>query len=51
MILLDVLGIEVNDAAMWEGLIANDPLEAVGKLTGDCYCTTRSNLELARPKI
>jgi hypothetical protein len=36
---------------MRNGLIANDLLDAVGKLTGDGYCTTRSNFELARPKV
>lgn len=51
MMLLDVLGVEVNDTAMREGRIANDLLDAVGKLAGDGYCTTRSNFELARPKI
>lgn len=51
MMLLDVLGVEVNEAAMRGGLIANDLLDAVGKLTGDGYCTTRSHFELERPKI
>ena len=51
MMLLDVLGVEVNDVAMREGLIADDLLDAVGKLTEDCYFTTRRNIELARPKI
>ena len=51
MMLLDVLGVEVNDTAMREGRIANDLLDAVGKLAGDGYCTTRSNFDLARPKI
>ncbi len=50
MMLLDVLGLEVNEAAMRGGLIANDLLDAVGKLTGDGYCTTRSHFELERPK-
>ncbi len=50
MMLLDVLGVEVNEAAMRGGLIANDLLDAVGKLTGDGYCTTRSHFELERPK-
>jgi flavin reductase (DIM6/NTAB) family NADH-FMN oxidoreductase RutF len=51
MMLLDVLGVDVSDTAMRGGLIANDLLDAVGKLTGDGYCTTRSNFELARPKV
>lgn len=51
MMLLDVLGIDVSDTAMRSGLIATDLLDAVGKLTGDAYCTTRSNFELARPKV
>ena len=51
MMLLDVLGVDVNDAAMREGRIANDLLDAVGKLAGDGYCTTRSNFDLARPKV
>ena len=51
MMLLDVLGVEVNEAAMQGGLVANDLLDAVGKLTGDGYCTTRSNFELKRPKV
>lgn len=50
MMLLDVLGVEVNEAAMRAGKIANDLLDAVGKLAGDGYCTTRSHFELARPK-
>jgi len=51
MMLLDVLGVEVNDTALRAGLIANDLLDAVGKLAGDGYCTTRSNFELGRPKV
>jgi hypothetical protein len=51
MMLLDVLGVEVNEAAMCAGLIANDLLDTVGKLAGDGYCTTRSNFDLARPKV
>lgn len=51
MMLLDVLGIEVNDAALRNGQIAGDLLDAVGKLGGDGYCTTRSNFELSRPKL
>ena len=51
MMLLDVLGVEVNEAAMHDGLIANDLLDAVGKLAGDGYCTTRSTFELKRPKV
>ena len=51
MMLLDVLGVEVSEAAMREGRIANDLLDAVGKLAGDGYCTTRSTFELARPKL
>lgn len=50
MMLLDLLGVEINEAALRGGLIANDLLDAVGKLAGDGYCTTRSNFELARPQ-
>ena len=51
MMLLNVLGVEVNEAAMQGGLVANDLLDAVGKLMGDGYCTTRSTFELKRPKV
>lgn len=51
LMLLDVLGVEVSEHALRGGLIANDLLDAVGKLTGDGYCTTRSYFELARPAL
>jgi flavin reductase (DIM6/NTAB) family NADH-FMN oxidoreductase RutF len=51
MMLLDVLGVEINDAALRNGQIAGDLLDAVGKLGGDDYCTTRSNFALARPQV
>lgn len=51
MMLLDVLGIEVNDAALRAGLIATDLLDAVGRLAGDSYCTTRHTFNLTRPTV
>ncbi|HEX4855639.1 MAG TPA: flavin reductase family protein [Limnobacter sp.] len=51
MMLLDVLGIDINEAALRNGQIAIELLDAVGKLGGDAYCTTRSNFNLARPQV
>lgn len=51
MMLLDVLGVEVNEVALRDGKIAHDLLDAVGKLGGDGYCTTRSHFDLKRPQV
>ncbi|HEX4917335.1 MAG TPA: flavin reductase family protein [Limnobacter sp.] len=51
MMLLDVLGVEVSESALQDGKIARDLLDAVGKLGGDGYCTTRSHFDLKRPQL
>lgn len=50
MMLLDVLGIHVNDAVLQGDAIAPALLETLGKLGGDAYCTTQGGQQvLARP--
>lgn len=49
MMLLDVTGIYVSDQVLADGKISPDLLDAVGKLGGDHYSTTRERFELARP--
>lgn len=51
IMLLDVVGIYVNDSVMHGQQIAPDLLDAVGKLGGDAYSTTRDRFELARPVL
>ncbi len=49
LILLDVLGVDVDESVLHEGAIAPRKLEALGKLGGDLYCTTTDRLERTRP--
>jgi flavin reductase (DIM6/NTAB) family NADH-FMN oxidoreductase RutF len=51
IILLDVVGIYVNDSVMHGQQIAPGLLDAVGKLGGDAYATIRERFELARPVL
>jgi flavin reductase (DIM6/NTAB) family NADH-FMN oxidoreductase RutF len=51
IMLLDVVGIYVNDSVMHGQVIAPDLLDAVGKLGGDAYSTTRERFEMARPVL
>lgn len=51
MMLLDVLGVHVNDSAWADGAIDAATLDAIGKLGGDDYSSTRDRWPLTRPKI
>ena len=51
LILLDVLQIHVADEALQSGIIDPARLDALGKLGGDYYATTRELLEMPRPEI
>lgn len=51
IMLLDVVGIYVSDGVMHGQQIAPDLLDAVGKLGGNAYSTTRERFELARPVL
>ncbi|MBB5018533.1 flavin reductase (DIM6/NTAB) family NADH-FMN oxidoreductase RutF [Chitinivorax tropicus] len=49
MMLLDVLGIHVDDALLDNGQINPALLDAIGKLGGDGYSTTRDRFAMSRP--
>lgn len=49
LVLLDVVAFSVDDAVLEGGLPCPVRLDAVGKLGGDGYSTTRDRFELARP--
>lgn len=49
LILLDVVQIVVRDGVMEQGRLSPALVDAVGKLGGDHYSTTRTRFELARP--
>ena len=51
LILLDVLGVDVDESVLHEGTIAPGKLQALGKLGGDLYCTTADRHERARPPV
>lgn len=51
MMLLDVVGIEVADDALAEGVIDPDVLQAVGKMGGDGYSVTTERFDLSRPVV
>ena len=51
MMLLDVVHIYVAEPALDNGKISAQALDAVGKLGGDGYCTTRDSFDLARPQV
>lgn len=47
--LLEVLGISVDDAALRDGLPDRRRLDAIGKSGGDGYRSIRQRFDLARP--
>jgi flavin reductase (DIM6/NTAB) family NADH-FMN oxidoreductase RutF len=49
LILLDVVNIFIDDAIVQDGMIQADQLDAIGKLGGDLYSTTRDRFALKRP--
>jgi len=49
MMLLNVVNIYVNESVLSQGRIAPDLLDAIGKLGGDLYTTTRDRFEMPRP--
>ncbi|SCK13775.1 flavin reductase family protein [Vogesella sp. LIG4] len=49
LMLLDVLGISVDDALLQDGAVDAALLDAIGKLGGDGYSTTRERFEQQRP--
>jgi len=49
MMLLNVVNIYVNESVLLDGHIAPDLLDAIGKLDGDLYTTTRDRFEMQRP--
>ena len=49
LILLDVLGVDVDESVLHEGAIAPSKLQALGKLGADLYCTTATHIERSRP--
>ncbi len=51
MMLLDVVHIFVNEQCLDNGKISPAALDAIGKMGGDGYCTTRERFELMRPQI
>jgi hypothetical protein len=48
-ILLDVVNIFIDDAIVQDSMIQADQLDAIGKLGGDLYSTTRDRFALKRP--
>lgn len=51
MMLLDVVHFSVDDRCMNGGSIDGHVLDAIGKLAGDGYSTTRDRFDLARPQV
>ena len=51
MMLLDVIGIEVHDSVASEQGIDPTKHDALGKLGGDGYSTTREQQYLSRPVV
>ncbi|MGE4500715.1 MAG: flavin reductase family protein [Hydrogenovibrio sp.] len=49
LILLDVVNIFIDDDIVQDGMIQADQLDAIGKLGGDLYSTTRDRFALERP--
>lgn len=49
LVLGDVRHVHVDDALYDEGRIRTDKLDAVGRLAGNAYATTRDTFELRRP--
>jgi len=51
MMLLDVVGIFIDDAALVNGYIDPTRLDAVGKMGGDYFSTTKDKFVLKRPQL
>lgn len=51
IVLLDVVGIEVEDALLADGKLQADLLQLVGKLGSDHYCDGSPHFSLARPSL
>jgi len=51
MMLLDVVGICINDSVMSNGYIDPKLLNAVGKMGGDYFTTTKDKFVLKRPQL
>ena len=51
MMLLDVVGICINDSVMSNGYIDPKLLNAVGKMGGDYFSTTKDKFVLKRPQL
>lgn len=51
MMFLNVVNIYVNESVLSDGQIAPYLLDAVGKLGGDLYSTTRERFEMPRPVL
>ncbi|WP_372811713.1 flavin reductase family protein, partial [Pseudoalteromonas nigrifaciens] len=51
MMLLDVVGICINDSVMSNGYIDPELLNAVGKMGGDYFSTTKDKFVLKRPQL
>lgn len=49
LMLLDVLGISVDDALLRDGVVDAAQLDAIGKLGGNGYSTTRERFDMVRP--
>lgn len=51
LVLLDVVEIFVSDSVLREGRIDAENLDAIARMGGDIYATTRDRFEIKRPKI
>ena len=51
LMLLDVVSIYASDSVMINGNVSPQLLDAVGKLGGDLYTSTRERFEMARPVL
>ena len=51
LILLDVVGVSVNDSLLQDGMLNPALVDAIGKLGGDLYSSTREQCECGRPPV
>jgi hypothetical protein len=51
MMLLDIVGICVDDEVFVDGYIDPTLLDAVGRMGGDYYATTKDKFLLKRPQL
>jgi len=51
MLLLDVVGIFLDDTVLVNGYIDPTRLDAVGKMGGDYFSTTKDKFALKRPQL